>query len=441
MSSHYSYPHGHVFYRKMNRSRPRISHGDGVYLFDSDGKRYLDGAGGPFVVNVGHGRREIVDAIAAQASAVGYVHATMFTGDVLEQYADDLALIVPLDDPRFFFLTSGSEVIEGAIKLARQIQISRGETFRSRIISRRQSYHGMSLGALSISGRESLRQPYLPMLSEVVHVSPPYPYRDTRTGTDYAAELEQTIQQVGAEQVAAFVAEPISGAGLGACLPPEDYWSAIRDVCSRYGVLLIVDEVFTGMGRTGQWWGIDHWNVQPDILVTSKGIAGGYFPLGMIAVDQTSVEQIQKTLGDFNHGGTFSHHLVGAAAGRATLEILQTEKLVERSAHMGALLGEKLHLTFGEHYNIGEIRGTGLCWGLEFVRDRKSKNPFLRADRIAPRLWEAAFDRGLSLYYSQGCANGHDGDVLLIGPPFIITESQIDEMIEIIAAAIDDVLG
>jgi hypothetical protein len=437
MSHLYQHPEGHVFYRAMKHPRPKVVRGEGIYLFDEDGKRYLDGSGGPFVVNVGHGRTEIVNAMQQQAQSIAYVHANMFTSEPLEQYAEALAPIVPMPDARFFFLSSGSEVVEGALKLARQIQQARGESNRTAIISRHQSYHGMSLGALSVSGRPSLRAPYERMLPSAIHIDPPYPYRDGRSGEELAQLLENAILGYGVGEVAAFIAEPISGAGLGACIPPDDYWQAIREICTRYGVLLIVDEVFVGLGRTGKWWGINHWNVEPDILVTSKGSAGGYFPFGFIAARGQDVQAIYDTLGDFNHGGTFSHHAVGAAAGLATLRILQDEHLVENSAQQGALLGKLLHERFADYPHIGDIRGRGLFWTLEFVANRADQTPFPAAQRVAQTIWQQAFDRGLIVYYAQGCADGKNGDLIHIGPPLIVTETQVHELVDLLAAAID----
>jgi adenosylmethionine-8-amino-7-oxononanoate aminotransferase len=432
MAHLYQHPEGHVFYRAMKHPRPKIAYGEGIYLYDESGKRYLDGSGGPFVVNVGHGRKEIVQAMAEQAEAAAYVHANMFTSRALEAYAAALAEIVPLPEVRFFFLSSGSEVIEGALKLARQIQVARGEKQRSRIISRKQSYHGMSLGALAVSGRPSLTLPYADMLPPSIHIDPPYSYRDERSGEELAALLEEAILAAGAENVAGFLAEPISGAGLGACIPANDYWPAIREICNRYGVLLIADEVFVGLGRTGKWWGFQHWDFQPDILVASKGAAGGYFPLGFIAAKGDDVQAIYETLGDFNHGGTFSHHAVGAAAGLATLKILQEEKLVENSAKLGAILGEKLHEAFAEHPNIGDIRGRGLFWTLEIVEDKATKKPFPSEWKIAQAIWQKAFDLGLIVYYAQGCADGKNGDLIHIGPPLIINEEQIFELVSLL---------
>lgn len=436
----YKHPHGHVFYRKMNHARPKIAYGESIYLFDEQGKRYLDGSGGPLVVNVGHGRSEIVAAMTEQAQAAAYVHAIMFTNEATEQLSAELAAIVPISNPRFFYLSSGSEVVEGAIKLARQIQQARGENGRSVIISRTQSYHGMTLGALSVSGRPGLRAPYLNMLHDMPHIAPPYPYRDPVSGEEAAERLEAAILETGVENTAAFIAEPISGASLGAVAPPDDYWPAIRAICDKYGVLLIADEVLVGMGRTGKWWGIDHWQVQPDIMVTSKGLAGGYAPLGFVAAKHDDVELIRQKLGDWNHGGTFSHHPVACAAALATLHILHGEQLVENAANLGPKLGQMLNDTLGDHPHVGDIRGRGLFWGIEFVQNKNSKEPFPVSHHLAWEIWQRAFDKGLIVYYSQGCADGQNGDLIMLGPPLIVTEPQLVEMVQLLAEAVREVL-
>jgi adenosylmethionine-8-amino-7-oxononanoate aminotransferase len=374
--------------------------------------------------------------MTAQAEKAAYVHAIMFTSDPLEQYAAELAPLMPLPDPRFFFLSSGSEVVEGAIKLARQIQMARGESTRSIIIGRSFSYHGMTMGALSVSGRPGLRSPYQPMMQDMPHIRPPYPYRYRVNGEELAERLEETILTLGPENIAAFIAESISGASLGAAIPPDDYWPRIRTICDKYDVLLIVDEVLVGFGRTGKRWGNDHWYVQPDILVTSKGTTGGYFPLGFIAAKGEDVEQIRQKLGDFNHGGTYSHHAVGCAAGLATLRIMQEEKLVENSARMGLLLGAKLRSALAGHPNVGDIRGRGLFYGIEFVKDKTTKEPFPAKRNLAWDIWEKAFERGLIVYYSQGCADGRNGDLIMAGPPLIINEDQIDELVSLLADAV-----
>lgn len=437
----YSHPQGHVFYRTMSHARPKIAYGKGIYLYDESGKRYIDGSGGPLVVNVGHGRTEIVEAMTRQATSAAYVHAIMFTSDALEQYADALARVVPLSEARFYFLSSGSEVVEGAIKLARQIQIARGENGRHLIISRSPSYHGMTLGALAVSGRPGLRTPYLDMLHDVPHIPTPYTYRRPMSGEALADRLEEIILSEGQENVAGFIAEPISGASLGASAPPDAYWPRIREICDRYGVLLISDEVLVGLGRTGKMWALEHWDVVPDILVASKGTAGGYFPLGFIAAKGADVEQIRVKLGDFNHGGTFSHHAIGAAAGLATLNIIQSEHLVENSAAMGRLLGEKLVEALGEHPNVGDIRGRGLFWGIELVADRATKAPFPASLGLARKIWARAFELGLVIYYSQGCADGKNGDVIMLGPPLIVTETDLTEIVAILRQAVHDVLS
>jgi adenosylmethionine-8-amino-7-oxononanoate aminotransferase len=437
----YSHPHGNVFYRTMNHPRPKIAYGQGIYLYDESGKRYIDGSGGPLVVNVGHGRAEIVEAMTAQATAAAYVHAIMFTNEPLEQYAAELAAVVPLPEPRFYFLSSGSEVVEGAIKLARQIQMARGEEKRHIVLSRWQSYHGMTLGALAVSGRAGLRAPYLDMIHDMPHIPTPYTYRHPADGADLAGRLEEAILAYGAENIAGFIAEPISGASLGGAVPPDDYWPRVREICDRYGVLLIADEVLVGLGRTGTWWALDHWGVKPDILVTSKGTAGGYFPLGFIAAKGDDVELIRRRLGDFNHGGTFSHHAVGAAAGLATLHILRRERLVENAAAMGVCLERALREQIGDHPNVGDIRGRGLFWGVELVKDRATKEPFPAAEGLALRLWNRAFESGLVIYYSTGCADGKNGDVIMLGPPLIINEAQIVEMVGLLRAALYAELG
>jgi adenosylmethionine-8-amino-7-oxononanoate aminotransferase len=436
----YDHPAGHLFYRKMGHGRPLIARGEGIYLFDEAGKRYIDGSGGPLVVNVGHGRAEVVEAMAGQAQAAAYVHATMFTSRALEEYAAALAEISPIPDPRFYLLSSGAEVVEGAIKLARQIQMARGETKRYLVIGRNQSYHGMTLGALAVSGRPDMRAPYLPMLQDMPHIDPPYPYRDPVSGEEAAARLENAILEQGAENVAAFIAEPISGAGLGAVVPPDDYWPSIAAICRHYGVLLIADEVLVGLGRTGRWWAVDHWQIEPDILVSSKGAAGGYFPLGFIAARFADVALIRQELGDFNHGGTFSHHAVGAAAGLATLRILQQEKLVENAARLGPYLAQRLGDALGGHRHVGDIRGRGLFWAVELVQDRESKAPFRKKEQVAGKIWQRAFDLGLVIYYSQGCADGSNGDLIMVGPPLIIGREQLDELVDILVAAVGSVL-
>jgi hypothetical protein len=435
----------HVFYRRLGRAYSVAARGEGVYLYDTDGKRYLDASGGPVVVNIGHSVTEVVQAIAEQAGRVAYVHGTMFTTQALEEYARALAEIVPLPRPRFFFLSSGSEAVETAIKFTRQVQMDRGESGRYIVISRWRSYHGTTLGALAVSGRAYFRQPYLPLLRDVPHIPPPYCYRcpweKTYPGCDIdcAQALEVAVKRAGPENVAAFIAEPISGASLGVAMPPPEYWLLIREICDRYGLLLIVDEVMTGFGRTGCWFAMQHWDVMPDVMVMAKGAAGGYFPLSITAVRGELVEAIRKGHGDFVHGGTFSHHAVGAAAGLAVLRYLQKNDLVRASAVKGKALGEKMSAALGDLPCVGDVRGVGLMWGVEFVADRATKAPFPPAARFARRVADAAFDKGLIVYPCTGCANGVAGDLVMVAPPFIITEAQMDEVVRLLREAVLEV--
>ncbi len=437
----------HVFYRRLDRVYPTAERGEGVYLYDTEDRRYLDASGGSVVVNIGHGVAEVAQAIAEQAGQVAYVHGTMFTTQVLEEYAEALAEIVPLSHPRFFFLSSGSEAVETAIKFARQVQMDRGEPGRYMVISRWRSYHGTTLGALAVSGRARFRQPFLPLLQDFPHIPPPYCYRcpwgKSYPGceVDCAQALEAAIRLAGLENVAAFIAEPISGASLGAAVPPPEYWPLVQEICDRYGLLLIADEVMTGFGRTGRWFAMQHWDVMPDVMVMAKGASGGYFPLSITAVRGEWVEVIRKGHGDFVHGGTFSHHAVGAAAGLAALRYLQENDLVSVSKVKGEMLGKKLRAALGDLPCVGDVRGLGLMWAVEFVADRATKAPFPPAARFARRVADAAFDKGLIVYPCTGCADGVAGDLVMVAPPFIITEAQMDEAVRLLREAIVEVSG
>ncbi len=432
-----------VFHRKFRHHKPEIVRGEGIYLWDSEGKRYIDGSGGPVVVNVGHGVPEIAAAIAEQARNVAYAHATMFTSRPLEEHARRLAAYLPLPDARLFYMTSGSEATETAMKLARQIQVARGEPQRYRVIARWGSYHGATLGALAITGKPSMRNLFAPMFLEMPHIPAAYPYRcpvgdDLETCGRWAADaLEEEILRQGPETVAAFIAEPIAGATLGAVVPPDNYWARIRAICDRYGVLLIADEVMTGMGRTGRWFGIEHWGITPDIICLGKGVSGGYLPLSITAARGDLVDLLLSKTGDFNHGGTFSHQPVAAAAGLATLQYLETHDLIARGERMGRLLGEALHQTFDDHPAVGEVRGRGLMWGLELVADRATRQPFPARSHLSSTVFEEAFASGLIVYAMSGCADGVNGDHVMVSPPLVIDEAQIAEIIRLLRLALD----
>jgi len=436
------YPHGHIFYRRMTHPHPAIVRGNGVYLYDQNGKAYLDGSGGAIVVNAGHGIESIAQAIAEQAAKTAYIHPTMFTAEVIEQYSEELAKIVPLEKAKFYFLTSGSEAVEAAIKLARQVQVERGEIKRYITISRWMSYHGLSLGALAVSGKPKIRKLFQPMFQDMPHIPPPYCYRCPfkleypACDLQCANALEAEIIKQNPENVSAFLAEPVSGATLGAAVPPEGYWQRVKEICNRYSVLLIMDEIMTGMGRTGKWFATEHWGVVPDIITIGKGAASGYFPLSIVAIRSEYMDLIAKGSGDFSHGGTFSHHPVGAAAGQATLAYLREHHLVETVTEKGGFLCEQLHTYLAHLPYIGDIRGIGLMWGIEFVQNKHSKLPFNESLHLSQRICDEAFRQGLVVYPGSGSVDGQQGDHLMVGPPFCITRDEIIRLVKMLEQAI-----
>jgi adenosylmethionine-8-amino-7-oxononanoate aminotransferase len=404
-------------------------------IVDATGKRYLDACSGAIAVNLGHGDPFVIDVLADQLRHVDSVHATTFTTEVLEQYAAELASLVPVADARIYPVSGGSEAIETACKLARSYHLARGDTDRHIVLARHCSYHGNTRGALDLSGRDPLRAPYLPWLGLTERVPALYPYRVELSGAEHAARLDEAIGQLGAENVAAFVAEPIGGATTGASVPPDDYWPLVADVCRRHGVLLIADEVMTGFGRTGAWFACSHWDVQPDVLVAGKGASSGYWPLGLV-ITSAAVHDTVQDGGGFVHGFTWSHHPGGAAVGRAVLARMVADDLVERSRVLGAQLLGRLQDALGAVEIVGDVRGRGLLVGIELVADRATKAAFPRADRMAERAASAAKDLGLLVYPSTGCANGVDGDLFLIGPPLVITEPELDQIVERTTAAL-----
>jgi adenosylmethionine-8-amino-7-oxononanoate aminotransferase len=430
----------HVFGR--GSGLPTVARAEGCQLWDTDGRRWLDGAGGAIVVGIGHGDAPVAAAVADQMGRVAYAHGTMFASEALEAYAGELAPLLPLDDPKVYPVSGGSEAVETALKMARAYHLARGED-RHRVIGRRGSYHGNTRGALDVGGREPLRRPYLPWLGQASHTLAAYEYRcpfpDTHPagcGARYAEALEGEILASPPGTVAAFVAEPVAGAGLGAAVPPDDYWPAVTEVCRRHGVLVIADEVMTGFGRTGRWFGCDHWRVRPDILVLAKGAASGYWPLGL-AVASGEVHDTIAAAGGFTHGLTYSHHVVGAAAGRAVLRVLRERRLVEAAEVQGKRLRAGLEARLGGHPATGDIRGLGLMVAVELVADRGTRTPFPRSARLTERAVAAARERGLLLYSSTGCVDGIEGDLVMLGPPLVVTDAEVDEMVELTAQAVE----
>jgi len=438
---------GNVFPRKLNSPLPVAVKAEGPWIEAADGKRYLDASGGAVVTNLGHGRKDIAKAVFDQITTYDYIHPTMFTTPVVEELAETLAKHTPKGLDRFYFLSGGGEAIEAAIKLARQIHIDRGEPERFRLIARWKSYHGMSMGALSAMGRTAFRVPFAPLLNDAVHIPPPYCYRCSY-GLKFpdcklqcALALEETILNLGKETVSAFLAETVSGATLACYPPPAGYWQTIREICDKYGVLLILDEVMCGMGRTGRWFACQEENIIPDLMTLGKGLSGGVIALSAVAVRSEHFETIrQGKEGTFVHGGTFTHHPVAAAAGLATVRIIEEHNLIERVSALGKQLGVLLKNTVGDHPNVGDIRGRGFLWGIELVRDKATKAPFKRQERTAERIWETIFNDGVIVYKSSGLA-GTDGDALVIAPPFTIEKEELDIAIEGIKKGITKILG
>jgi adenosylmethionine-8-amino-7-oxononanoate aminotransferase len=435
---------GRVFRRSSVADPPVAVSAFGSTIRDAEGREYLDAAGGAIVVNIGHGRREIADVMADQAGRLAYAHGSAFTTEPLEAYARAVAPHLPVDDPAIYPVSGGSEAIETALKLARAYHIARGEPDRWIVYSRWGSYHGNTLGALDLSGRKPLRRPYEGWLGRFRHVSAAYPYRAELPGANalgsaeaLAAELDAAFSAAEPRSVAAFVAEPIVGATLAAVEPPDGYWPAIAAVCARHGVLLIADEVMTGFGRTGRWFGLDHWNVRPDLLVAAKGATSGYWPFGFVAVSDRVYATITGAPPGFVHGFTYSHSPVAAAVASEVLAILERESLVEASATKGARLLALAEDAFGGHPAVGEIRGRGLMVGIELVADRETRLPFPRAARLTEAVVAAARDRGVLVYSGTGNANGVDGDTILLGPPFVVTDAELDRIAEAVAGAIE----
>jgi len=420
--------------------------GEGALLWDSEGKQYLDFAGSAAVNLIGHGVREIVDAMSEQASALEFVHTSQFTTPIAEDYARELLEFAGENfrDGAVFFTCGGSEAVESALKLVRQYQVEIGQKQRFQIFSRKQSYHGATLGALTVSGNARRRQIYLPMVREFEHVSLPYCYRcayDCKDcGRQYAAEMEGALVSSKGE-AAGFIFEPVSGATLGAAVPPPEYLPEIAAICRRHGVLLIADEVMTGMGRTGRNFAVEHWGVAPDIIVTAKGMSSGYAPLGAVIASARVVDAIANGSGSFTHGFTYNAHPVSMAAGRAVLKRIREQKLVEAAGEQGragAALKSALENLRGLPA-VGDVRGIGLLWGIEFVADKKTKQPFPGEMNCAGRVGQAAAARGLLVYPMQGCVDGYAGDHLLIAPPAVISDQQITWAAQELQAAIAEI--
>ena len=425
----------HVFPRHCRNLPPTAASGEGCYLVDASGKRYLDGSGGAAVSCLGHGDREILDAIKAQLEALAFAHTGFFTSEPAEALAALLIANAPAGLDRVYFVSGGSEATEAAIKLARQYHVERGEPSRGRLIARKQSYHGNTIGALSAGGNEWRRAQFGPLLLEVSHIDPCYEYRlrrDDESAEEYgrraADALEDEIHRLGPETVMAFIAEPVVGATAGALAPAPGYFRRIREICDRHGVLLILDEVMCGMGRTGTLFACEQDGVSPDIACIAKGLGAGYQPIGATLCTAEIYDTIAQGSGFFQHGHTYNGHPTAAAAGRAVVSALLDRGLIPRVRDQGEKLRERLEERFGQHPHVGDIRGRGLFRGVEFVEDRESKTPFDPARGVAAKIKKAAFEAGLICYPMSGTIDGRRGDHVLLAPPFIIEDAQLDEL-------------
>jgi adenosylmethionine-8-amino-7-oxononanoate aminotransferase len=415
-----------------------------VWVYDSAGRAYLDGSGGAAVSCLGHNHPDIQAAMHAQIDALAYAHTSFFTTEVAERLADRLVADAPEGISHAYFVSGGSEAVEAALKMARQYFVEIGQPERRHIVARRQSYHGNTLGALAVGGNAWRRAQFAPLLIEVEHVSPCYAYRDQRDGESaeqygerLARELEQTFERLGPGTVMAFVAEPVVGATAGALTAVPGYFRRIREVCDRHGVLLIVDEVMCGMGRTGTLYAVEQEGVTPDLITIAKGLGGGYQPIGAVMAQQRIVDAMQQGSGFFQHGHTYLGHAVACAASLAVQDVIRRDGLLARVREQGAGLRERLERALGAHPQVGDIRGRGLFMGLELVQDRTSKQTFDPALSLHARVKREAMARGLMVYPMGGTIDGRQGDHVLLAPPFIITDDELDQLTERLAGAID----
>jgi adenosylmethionine-8-amino-7-oxononanoate aminotransferase len=434
----------HVLHRHLHLAPPVAVHGEGVWLTDASGRRYLDASGGAAVSCLGHGHPDVIAAMHAQIDRLAYAHTSFFTTEVAEQLADHLVSRAPAGMSHAYFVSGGSEAMEAALKMARQYFVETGQPQRSHFIARRQSYHGNTLGALAIGGNAWRREPFAPMLIPATHVSPCYPYRERRDdeseaqyGARLAGELEQAILAAGADRVIAFVAETVGGATAGVLVPVPGYFKAVREVCDRHGVLLILDEVMCGMGRTGTLHACEQDGVVPDLLAIAKGLGGGYQPIGAVLAQQRIVDAMSAGSGFFQHGHTYLGHAVACAASLAVQQVIERDGLLARVRQQGAKLEALLRETFDSHPHVGDVRGRGLFWGVELVRDRASKAPFDPALKLHARVKREAMAGGLMLYPMGGTVDGRYGDHVLLAPPFITSDAELATIVERFHAALE----
>jgi len=438
----------HLWINQHQRGQrlPWAVRGEGVFVIDEQGRRYLDGSGGPALFCLGHGNREVIDAIMAQYDAIEFAYSTTFSCEVIDELSEVLAAQAGGSLRRVAYVSGGSEAADTAMKVALQYQLARGRPGRTHFIARRQSWHGYTLGALSISGHPARRRPYEPVLMPVTHISPANAYRPpagvrVEELADYLAlELERTIVDIGAEKVAAFFMEPVVGAAGGAVPAPAGYAKKVREVCRRYGVLMVADEVMCGVGRCGTWRALAHDGVEPDVMYTAKGLAGGYAPLGAVLISDSVYDAIADRFGTLASVHTYSGHTAACAAALAVQKIIQRDGLIDRCATEGDYIQSRLKSLLAEHPHVGDVRGRGLFIAFELVADRDTKTPLDPELDLAVRYRETAFAKGLICYPSAGTVDGFSGDHVLIAPPYNISRTETDLMIDLLLETLDAVL-
>ncbi|HUG23357.1 aspartate aminotransferase family protein [Piscinibacter sp.] len=436
-------PRSHVLHRQLRHALPIAASARGVTLTDTQGRSYIDASGGAAVSCLGHGHPDVLAAMHAQIDRVAYAHTSFFTTEVAEELADELVANAPAGTSHAYFVSGGSEAIEAALKMARQYFVETGQPQREHFIARRQSYHGNTLGALAVGGNEWRRRQFAPLLIPVTHVSPCYEYRDRQAGETpeqygqrLVAELSDAIERLGPHTVIAFVAETVVGATAGALTPVPGYLRGVRDLCTRHGILLILDEVMCGMGRTGTLHACEQEDVVPDLLVVAKGLGGGYQPIGAVLAQAAIVDAFERGSGLFQHGHTYIGHPVACAAALAVQRVIRRDGLLDAVKRQGQRLHERLTQAFGDHPQVGDIRGRGLFRGIELVADRGKKQPFDPALKLHARIKANAMARGLMVYPMGGTIDGQRGDHVLLAPPFIVGDAELDAIVERLAAAI-----
>ncbi|MDM0104108.1 aspartate aminotransferase family protein [Variovorax sp. J22R24] len=436
----------HVFHRHLRHTPPVAASAGGMIICDAEGREYLDASGGAAVSSLGHGHPDVIAAMHAQIDKIAYAHTSFFTTEVAEELADELIRTAPEGMSHVYLVSGGSEAVESALKMARQYFVEIGQPQRTHFIARRQSYHGNTLGALAVGGNAWRREPFAPILVPATHVSPCYSYREQREGETaeqyglrLAAELEAAILAQGADSVIAFVAETVGGATAGVLTPVPGYFKAVREVCDRYGVLLILDEVMCGMGRTGTLYASEQEGVVPDLVTIAKGLGGGYQPVGAVLAQKKIVDAMSQGSGFFQHGHTYLGHPVACAAALAVQRVIHRDGLLAKVRDDGEAFGSMLRETLGGHANVGDIRGRGFFWGIELVADRDSKASFAPELRLHALIKKEAMAQGLLCYPFGGTVDGKQGDHVLLAPPFIASRQNLRDIAGRLASAIDAV--